>query len=675
MWDTSLVSTLKVVVAQDHLERLIKTPMTGVAELVWNALDADAETVTVDIEENLAGGPETLIVKDDGAGISPERADLSFGRLGGSWKKTSASTEGGRALHGRLGQGRWSAYGVGEIVRWDSVAEAVGGGRVRIAIAGQRNALREFVVSEPSSVGDDEPFGTVVRVENLTENAVKELDGDVGLKLTTVFALYLQQYPVSILWRGDMLNPAALQVRTTEHSVSAEGVTDPVTLTIIEWSVPVERALHLCDENNVALSQVAPGIQAPGFNFTAYLSWKGFKDNLSDVLLGDMAEEPLPGVLAAAKDAMRAHFKERAAQRGRELIKAWREDKTWPYKDEAHSGVAKAERDLFEIVAVAVAPAVESAEPKARALALRLLRETVETSPTNLHQVFQEVLNLPQDQVDEFRALLQRTTLSALISSARAITDRLDFLQGLEEIVFDAVVKKRVKERSQLHRILANETWIFREEYLLTADDHTLTTALRDHLDVLGRDDLAPADTAQEVLDEDGNRVVVDLMLSRVIEQNANQREHIVIELKRPSVHVGMEQFSQIQKYATTVKNDGRFAGTDTRWEFWIVGDEIKEEVKLMASQKNRESGIVVDSANFVVRAVTWGQIIQDARHRLTFVRKSLDYTSTQDSGRAYLERVHGQYLPAPEDDTDASTEVSPGGEASTVEASPDSPN
>jgi hypothetical protein len=207
-----------------------------------------------------------------------------------------------------------------------------------------------------------------------------------------------------------------------------------------------------------------------------------------------------------------------------------------------------------------------------------------------------------------------------------------------------------VLERSQLHRILATETWIFREEYALTADDVTLRTALRDHIHLLGRDDLTPDEVeASQVRDEHGRLVVVDLMLSRVVEQRRNEREHIVIELKRPTVHVGMDQFGQIQKYATAVAKDSRFATVDTTWEFWIVGDELDDSVQLMANQTGREPGVIVhqDGGRFVVRAVTWAKIIQDARHRLGFVKNALDYAGTAEDAMAYLHRAHGQFLPA----------------------------
>lgn len=663
------VSKLTVAVQQDHLERLIKSPLVGLAELIWNAVDADSTEVSITTPTNDAGGLEHVVVVDNGLGITPERAERDFGQLGGSWKTTATTTDGGRALHGRLGQGRWSAYGLGERVRWESIAERVAGGRFKITIGGRRNALREFIVSDPVAVDTDAPIGTTVTVEILTPKATQELASPrVFADLTATFALYLFQYPVKIFWQGNALDPALFQGKRTELELSVEGVNDELRLTIIEWTTNVDRAFHLCDQTGVSLGQILPGIHAPGFEFTAYLSWNGFKENYSQVLLGEMAEEPFPVVLDAAKEALRSHFKERTAQRGAELVRAWKDDNTYPYKSEPVGALEKAERDLFEVVAVAAAPAVEDAELKSRALSLRLLREALETSPDTLHDVLQEVLVLPEDRREELRTLLERTTLSAIISSARAITDRLDFLVGLEKVVFERELKKRVKERSQLHRILATETWLFREEYALTADDYTLTTALRAHIGLLGRKDLAPEDVdGSEVLDEHGKRVVVDLMLSRVIEQQAGHREHIVIEIKRPTVHIGLEEFSQIQKYATTVKSDARFAGTDTRWEFWIVGDVIEDSVQMMAKQNNREPGVVVAADNFVVRVVTWATIIREARHRLKFVRKSLDYSSTTAHGMDYLHRTHGRYLPV----EDVSAESSESSESGVESAEP----
>ena len=77
----------------DHIESLFKgTPLSAVEELVWNALDADANEVKVDILTNPLGGVEAVRVSDDGTGIDVLKADTTFGNLGGSWKREGGNT-------------------------------------------------------------------------------------------------------------------------------------------------------------------------------------------------------------------------------------------------------------------------------------------------------------------------------------------------------------------------------------------------------------------------------------------------------------------------------------------------------------------------------------------------------------------------------------------------------
>jgi len=230
------------------------------------------------------------------------------------------------------------------------------------------------------------------------------------------------------------------------------------------------------------------------------------------------------------------------------------------------------------------------------------------------------------------------------------VVGRLEFLTGLEEIVNDKSLKKSVTERKQLHRVLAEETWVFREEYALTADDNTLRTALKNHIEELGRAELAPEDLGNPVLDADGREVVVDMMLSRVIEQSRNHREHIVIELKRPSIPIGKREMEQIENYAQAVASDGRFASTGVNWEFWIVGDEIKDDVLHKFGQGNLPDDVFSDfeisGHRVTVRGVTWARIIQGARHRMKFVKDALGYDPTSEQSMVYLRAQHGERLP-----------------------------
>jgi hypothetical protein len=150
------------------------------------------------------------------------------------------------------------------------------------------------------------------------------------------------------------------------------------------------------------------------------------------------------------------------------LIEQWKAEKSYPYTDEPTDTLQQAERDLFDVVAVVAAKAVQTSDAPALRFSLRLLREAVESSPTALNKILNEVLELPQDRLDELHRLLNRTPLTSIISASKTIADRLDFLTGLDLVLFDEEPKKQTLERRQLHRMLAQETWLFGEEYALT---------------------------------------------------------------------------------------------------------------------------------------------------------------------------------------------------------------
>jgi hypothetical protein len=194
--------------------------------------------------------------------------------------------------------------------------------------------------------------------------------------------------------------------------------------------------------------------------------------------------------------------------------------------------------------------------------------------------------------------------------------------------------------------MLATETWVFAEEFHLVADDESLTNVLRRHLAILGRDELA----AEAVTDEDGRTRIVDLMLGKSLENAQNRREHLVVELKAPSVRLGHKEVAQIRDYAAAIAEDSQFDKETTTWDFWVVSTEMSDAVRRQSTQRNRAAGILDDYGELNVRiwAKTWGQIIGDARHRLKFVRSQLAYTPGYHDAIAYLHERHREFVPEP---------------------------
>jgi hypothetical protein len=129
---------------------------------------------------------------------------------------------------------------------------------------------------------------------------------------------------------------------------------------------------------------------------------------------------------------------------------------------------------------------------------------------------------------------------------------------------------------------------VFGEEYHRVADDESLTNVLRRHLAYLERDELA----AEKVTDEHGRTRIVDLMLAKSLEHAANRREHLVVELKRPSLRIGHTEVAQIRDYAQAVADDAQFDKATTQWDFWLVSTEMDDAIKrqLTSATANRAS-------------------------------------------------------------------------------------
>src|SRR3546814_16241658 len=98
---------------------LIKTgsrdTIRALAELVWNALDADAKRIEVILDRNDLGGLSGIRVIDNGSGISAESAEHDFGNLGDSWKRgANRHSQLNRAILGNAGRRRLRLFSLSQ---------------------------------------------------------------------------------------------------------------------------------------------------------------------------------------------------------------------------------------------------------------------------------------------------------------------------------------------------------------------------------------------------------------------------------------------------------------------------------------------------------------------------------------------------------------------------------
>lgn len=636
-----------VEVQPDYLEKITKAkPIQALAELIWNSLDADATRVSVSFDHNELGALDRITVRDNGSGLPRNDAPECFRRLGGSWKKARNATANGRALHGQEGRGRFKVFAIGTHADWTvnyKRSEKLWSYDISMVSKDIRNVA---ISTELEVEGVQQPGVTLV-----ISNPVKDfraLDGDSALhELTEIFAIYLSDYEdVRITVGGRRIDPTkAIASRKSFHlnDLIASGKNHPVRLELVEWRGIHHRALFLCNEKRFPLAQVSRRFHVGEYQFTAYLqsTYMNVAQAEGMVELAEM-QAPIIRALDEAQQIIKDHFRGRAAQEATGFVQEWKSAKIYPFVGEPTTPLEEVERQVFDIVAVNVArhlPEFAESPTKTKQFQLRMIRQAIEKSPEDLQLILTEVLNLPKRQLEDLANLLRDVSLSSIISAGKVITDRLKFLTGLDALLFDPIPKKRLKERSQLHRIIAENCWLFGEEFSLSVDDQSLTEVLRAHKKFLN-DGIVIDGPVKHITQTRG---IVDLMLSKATRRyKANEITHLVVELKRPCIPIDADEVTQIEKYAFSVAGDQRFKGVGVQWVFWAISDEYGPYA---AGRIQNESGLIHEKGNISIYVKTWAQVLDDNRARLQFFQERLDFQADRDESLKYLQERHAEYL------------------------------
>ena len=642
---------LKIQVKPDHLKRVASGSLkTGLCELIWNALDTDASNVDVHFINGQLG-VDRVQVSDDGTGIPYQKAERLFTWLGGSWKTSGKQTPSGRFLHGQEGQGRFKAFTIGRVADWKVVYKGDDKKFYEYTIEGISDAIDEFTLSPPEET-DQRKTGVTVTISDLNRN-FHIPDQDKALEeLIPVFALYLKNYKgITLRVSGEKLDSSQAIKDTTNIDLPPlviDKIEHAVSVEIVEWNNVNEREIWFADSKCFPLEPYEKQVRGIGnFGFSAYLKSDYFRKLNNDGLLAlrDL-ERSISDCSELAIGKIKEHFIARSREEAKFQIDEWKEENIYPFKGEPVSPIEDAERKMFDIVAIRInksLPGFKESHKKSKQFQLQMLKQAIEKSPEDLQQIMTEVLNLPKATRENLAELLQDTSLSSIINASKVVSDRIKFIAGLEQLVYNH--QDNVKERGQLHRILAKNTWIFGDEFTLSVDDQSLTEVLRKHAEHLD-EDISIDEPVNRI---DGKRGIVDLMLSRQMPRNhSNELEHLVVELKAPKVKIGKKEIDQIESYAYAVAEDERFRSINTRWDFWIISSDHDKYAERKLQNDAYEDGVIIritEDINITVWIKTWSELISENKHRLQFLRDKLNYNVDKESAVKHLKATYSEYI------------------------------
>ncbi len=627
-----VVLTLKA--KHDHLQKVASTRdhVKAISEFVWNALDADAKRTSVEFARNALGGLEGVIIRDNGTGISKERAEHDFESLGESWKLTKTRTPVlARAIHGKEGQGRLRFFSLARRAHWDTVYEQ-NKKLLKLTIDIDADRLETSNVSDPTPADANAETGTVVQLAPLKETFDWFAGDEARSEFDSIFAPYILQYPdTEITYDGNAVDPD----RTIErfHEFPKQAIICPgrvvkdLTLRVIEWKPRVTaRKIYFGGESGVVLGSLAANVTAPGFEFSAYAYTPFFNEIAKANLLefDGLTDPDFARVLEYIRDRLTDYFRFRQAEKSGELIQDLKAAGIYPYEGEPRDEVERHERQVFDITTHAVASYsrdFKKADNPLKKITLGLLREAVSNNPESVSRILKAVFNLPKVRQDEFSHLLEKTELGNIISASNLVASRIVAVKVLREIVFEPKHRRTIKERGELDVLVRDNTWLFGEGFHFTMAEAGLTKIMQRVSEELA---LKRA-KGVKVRKPDGKVGRIDSFMGRLVPHgDEKHREFLLIELKRPSLTIGRKELDQLEDYVNSILGQPDFVNTLTNWNFYLVTTEYDGVVKERITQENRAAGLFIDKPNHKVWVKSWAELLRDAEGRLKFVQDQL---------------------------------------------------
>ena len=665
------MAKIQINAAQDHIAKYVKASplILGITELIWNSLDAGANTILINTKDNGLNGFEYIDVIDDGEGCSYLHAQNAFKYIGNSYKRNvHKTTDGRRCLHGSEGRGRYKALSIGNIVKFSSVY-----------IDKEDNLKKEFLVTLSNadlSVSDiselkicddqDKQTGVSIRISSIENKTTLFNENNINL-IQEMFAIYYSLYKdFSILLNGKEIDLTSKIKKVYPESgkeiisvVLENEKRIELTLKLIEWDFPktkkdTSKRLNLCNNDGCPLFQSNLGVNTDNLNISLYVMSDYIASLNNENLLSNLNED-VKLIEKQSQEFLKNYLNIEKQEKRKQFIESLKQDNLYPYKeDEIKSSVDSAERELFDVIAVKIdecLPKFTAQERKSKKLTFSLIKEAIATKSSKLKHILQEVCSLSDDDIDKLDKILEYTTLPNIIATSNEVIDRIRFLTELREFVAGDI-SKNVKERSQLHKILAKEQWIFGEQYKPGTSDMSLKNVLQAHIKELDRDNLNNEELLNSIK-EDKNpelNLIPDLCLwSAIPKDSQEKREHLFIELKRPSQNATTKEQKQINDYAFAVANDNRFTKDNTSWKFVLVVTEIEERLRQEKKDNNSASlnGLYGKGDNFEVYIYTWSYLIEQREGELRRLKEMLDLNLTESPDDfSYLKSVHSEFLP-----------------------------
>jgi hypothetical protein len=226
---------------------------------------------------------------------------------------------------------------------------------------------------------------------------------------------------------------------------------------------------------------------------------------------------------------------------------------------------------------------------------------------------------------------LDKTDLEDVIHFANLVADKLEFLQFLHELTYGEI-STYLKERSQLHKIIENELWVFGESYNGTPNlwsDKKIGNILKELRDRYFN---------YEPTKEDGNLInnegtpddITDLFFLNEKVNDSDEREIMVVELKAPKCAISEKELNQIDRYAFTIEENSALPSNKVKYKLLLISSTLTKFAKSKVKSRREsfpDKPFLYDrksEKNIEVYVMEWGELIEQNKRKLGYLSNQL---------------------------------------------------
>lgn len=347
--------------------------------------------------------------------------------------------------------------------------------------------------------------------------------------------------------------------------------------------------------------------------------------------LDTLGEAEINNLKNTIKDTVNDFFKAKN-KRFDKFLKDLEKDKYYPYQNNEHPA-SKSQEVLFKKVAYLLEDEHKliQKDDKIRNFLYPLLDKAIGNG--NIEYIFKKVLKLSEESLEKFHNLLEKTDLEDVVHFASVVAEKTEFLEFLHELTYGEI-SKHLKERSQLHKIVEDQLWLFGENYNGTPklwSDKKIGNTLIELREKYFEYEPTNEDENLIELDERGLNDITDLFFFNEKITDSDVKEIMVVELKAPKCAISKKELNQIDEYAFTIEQNSALPNEKVKYKLILISSRLTKYAKSQVKSRRLtfpDNPFLYDrktEKNIEVYVMEWSELIEQNNRKLSYLANKLN--------------------------------------------------